>query len=77
MHVDRDAQRSHALGLGDGGAHVVFAARVGTHVADTEFLLQGLALLVRDVGDDDLGSGGVQAPDGGLAHAPGAAGDDR
>ena len=48
-----------------------------SHVANAQLLLEFLALVVGDVGDDDLGAGRMETANGGLAEPTRAADDDR
>ena len=63
--------------LGDRRVDGLLGGGVGGHVAHAELALEGLALVVGEVGDDDLGARAVQAADGRLAQATCAADDDR
>ena len=77
MGVDRDTQRRQGHGLGDRRVDGLLRGGVGAHVAHAELALQFLALVVGQVGDDDLGARGVQPAHGRLTQATRAADDDR
>ena len=77
--VDRDPQRPGLGGGGDGGPRSVsgLVTSISTNCARlAELGDQRVALLRVEVGDGDVGAGGVQAPGGGGAETGGSARDE-
>jgi hypothetical protein len=75
--VDGNPQWTKRFRFGDGREDGFLRRGVSLDVADTQFALERLALVVGHVGDDDLGAGAVQSPNGRLAEPACAADDDR